>query len=316
MPLTPQEHRWNEQNVLAASIAVTILLAVIGVVFGFISGSLSIAFDAVYSLIDASMSVLALFVARLIMTSATSGHLARKLQNRFTMGFWHLEPIVLGLNGTILLTIAVYALINAINSLLDGGNVLVFDEAILFAAFAFFISTFMTGLEYVLNKRIRSDFIALDIRSWLMSACISAALLVAFCIGYAVQGTPYEWMSVYVDPFTLAVVCVFIIPLPIGTVRQAFSEILLVTPPDLKRQVDEIAAAAVKRHGFLYYRAYVAKVGRAKQIEIYFVAPPDAPPRRLEEWDIIRDEIGDAIGDEGPDRWLTIAFTADPEWAE
>ncbi len=316
MPLAPQEHRWNEQNLLAASIAVTILLAVIGVVFGFISGSLSIAFDAVYSLIDASMSVLALFVARLIITSSTSGHLARRLQNRFTMGFWHLEPIVLGLNGTILLTIAIYALINAINSLLDGGNVLVFDEAILFAVFAFTISAFMTGLEYVLNKRIGSDFILLDMRSWFMSACISAALLVAFTIGYLVQGTSYQWMAAYVDPFTLAVVSAFIIPIPIGTVRQAFSEILLVTPPDLKIQVDEVAASAVERHGFLYYRAYVAKVGRAKQIEIYFVAPPDAPPRQLEEWDAIRDEVGLAIGDEGPDRWLTIAFTADPGWAE
>ncbi|HAO2891890.1 TPA: cation transporter, partial [Escherichia coli] len=33
------------------------------------------------------------------------------------------------------------------------------------------------------------------------------------------------------------------------------------------------------------------------------------------EWDSIRDEIGEAIGDESTDRWLTIAFTTDLEWA-
>ena len=31
---------------------------------------------------------------------------------------------------------------------------------------------------------------------------------------------------------------------------------------------------------------------------------------------VIRDEIGEAIGGESPDRWLTIAFTTDPEWAD
>lgn len=315
IPTLPQ-NRWNEQSVLGASIAVTLVMALVGVIFGFISGSLSIAFDAVYSLIDASMSILALFVSRLIVTSATAGHLARRLQNRFTLGFWHLEPIVLGLNGTILLAISGYALINAIISLLDGGNRLVFDEAIIYAAFGMIVCLVMVFVEMVLNRRIRSDFVALDIRSWFMSGCISAALLLAFSIGYAVQGTQHEWMAYYVDPATLAIVCLFIIPIPIGTVRQAFSEILLVTPPDLKRHVDEVADSAVQRHGFLYYRAYIAKVGRAKQIELYFIAPPNAPPRRLEEWDAIRDEIGTEIGDEGPDRWLTIAFTADPDWAE
>jgi predicted Co/Zn/Cd cation transporter (cation efflux family) len=31
--------------------------------------------------------------------------------------------------------------------------------------------------------------------------------------------------------------------------------------------------------------------------------------------DAIRQEVGDAIGDEGPNRWLTISFTEDPAWA-
>jgi predicted Co/Zn/Cd cation transporter (cation efflux family) len=36
----------------------------------------------------------------------------------------------------------------------------------------------------------------------------------------------------------------------------------------------------------------------------------------VEDWDALRDEIGNAIGDESTNRWLTIAFTADEEWAE
>jgi predicted Co/Zn/Cd cation transporter (cation efflux family) len=29
----------------------------------------------------------------------------------------------------------------------------------------------------------------------------------------------------------------------------------------------------------------------------------------------LRDEVGNALGEESPDRWLTIAFTTDVEWA-
>ena len=62
----------------------------------------------------------------------------------------------------------------------------------------------------------------------------------------------------------LVLVCVVIIPIPVGTVRQALSDILLVTPADLKARVDAIAADAVQRHRFVSYRAYVAKVGRSE----------------------------------------------------
>ena len=142
------------------------------------------------------------------------------------------------------------------------------------------------------------------------------ALLIAFVFGFLIQGSAYEWLSPYIDPVALALVCLVIIPIPAGTIRQALADILLVTPSDLKGHVDAVAKAIVERHGFLSCRAYVARVGRGRQIELYFIVPEDFPARKLQEWDDIRDEIGIAIGDEGPDRWLTIAFTTDPEWAD
>jgi len=56
-------------------------------------------------------------------------------------------------------------------------------------------------------------------------------------------------------------------------------------------------------------------VGRSTQIELYFIVPPGMPPRTIEALDALRDEIGDGIGDESPNRWLTIVFTADESWA-
>jgi len=306
----------DERGVLRVSIAVTVFVAAFGIVFGLLSRSFSIMFDGVYALVDASMSMLALVVVNLITSYATETRLSRRLRERFTFGFWHLEPMVLGLNGMLLIGVGCYALINAVSSLLAGGHELRFGFAIVYAVVTFIACVAIAVVETRANRLIGSDFIKLDVRAWVMSGGITAALLIAFCLGYLVQGTPWAWISPYIDPAVLALVCLVIIPLPVASVQQALSEVQLVTPADMMAGVEEVAESIVKKYGFESYRAYVAKVGRARQIELYFIVPPGMPARRMEDWDAIRDEVGDAIGDDTPDRWLTVVFTGDLEWTE
>lgn len=306
----------DERGVLRTSIAVTLVISSLGIGFGLFSGSFSIVFDGVYSLIDASMSLLSLVAVNLIMSYATTKGLSRKLRERFSMGFWHLEPMVLGLNGTLLISAAVYAFVTAIGSLLEGGRDLEFGWAIVYAVITVIACASIAIVEARANHRINSEFVRLDIKGWIMSTGITGALLIAFLIGFAVQGTQWQWISPYIDPAVLAIVCLLIIPLPVSTVRQALADIFLVTPVDLKEHVDTVAQAFVEKHGFISYRAYVARVGRSREIELYFIAPADGPARTIAEWDALRDEIGDLVGDKSPDRWLTVVFTGDPEWAE
>jgi len=306
----------NEQNILKVSITVTIAVAVFGIAFGIVSGSSSIAFDGAYSMMDAGMSILALVVARLITGYATDAMTSTRLRDRFSVGFWHLEPIVLGANGMLLLGVSAYALITAIGKLLAGGNTLLFDYAIIYAVVTLVACLAMASFGAWANRTVRSDFVALDVTAWLMSACITAALLVAFTGGVLIEGTRFEWLTPYIDPAVLALVCLVLIPMPIPTVRRALSDVLLMTPETLRAHVDAVAAGVVARQGFLSYRAYVAKVGRSTQIELYFIVPPGTPPRSIEAWDSLRDEIGEAIGDESHNRWLTIVFTADETWAD
>lgn len=306
----------TEQGLLRTSIAATLFIASIGIAFGLASGSFSIVFDGVYSLVDASMSGLSLMVVRLITSHASSLQMSRKLRERFTMGFWHLEPMVLALNGILLSGVAIYALINAVSSLLEGGRHLEFGIAMVYAALTVAACVTIAVIEGKANRKLRSDFVAMDVKGWVMSASITAALLIAFCFGYAVQGTSLEWVSPYIDPAVLALVCLVIVPLPMSVVRQALADIFLVTPGDLKQHVDVVAQAFVERHGLQSYRAYVAKVGRSREIELYFIVPPQMAAKTIEQWDAWRNEIGEAIGGEGPNRWLTVVFTGDPEWAE
>lgn len=306
----------DERGVLRTSIAVTLFIASIGIGFGLASGSFSIMFDGVYSLVDAVMGLVSLLVVNLIMSYSAAGGLSDRLRERFSMGFWHLEPMVLALNGIMLIGVALYALVNALGSILEGGRQLEFGLAIVYALITLIACATVAVVEMRANRRIDSDFVRLDVKGWFMSAGITAALLMAFCLGYFVQGTQWQWISPYIDPAILAIVCLIIIPIPVSTVRRAISDIFLVTPPELKRHVDEVAKATTERHGFTSHRSYAARIGRSRAIELYFLVPMDAPAKPVAEWDAIRDEIGHAIGNAGPDRWLTIVFTSDPAWAE
>src|SRR5690348_7857775 len=102
------------------------------------------------------MTVLALWVSSLIVKSAGAEALPDRLRNRFTMGFWHLEPIVLGLNGTLLMAVATYALINAVITIVYGGYEPRFDIAIVYALVTLAICVGMALGGMQANKRLRS----------------------------------------------------------------------------------------------------------------------------------------------------------------
>ena len=306
----------TEEGVLRYSIFITVFVTLLGVIFGLLAHSLTLIFDAVYELLDVIMTGMALLVARLITVSTSRGFVRHRLAERFNMGFWHLEPIVLGINGLLLMGAAAFGLFHAVDSLLGGGRQLSFDYALIFAGVSLLVEYSAARFVRAANRKIRSEFLALDAKSWMMSVWISAAYLLAFGFGMLAQGTRLEWLTPYIDPIALGVVCLAVLPIPFGTVRRALADILLVTPTDLKRHVDEVAQASVQRYGFSSFRANVAKVGRGRQIELYFLVSNDWPATALSEWDCIRDEISDAIGGDTPDRWLMIVFTTDPEWAE
>src|SRR4051794_27076639 len=151
----------NEQGYLRVSIAATFVVATFGIILGLLSGSSSISFDGVYSLGDAGMTALALSVSSLIARSAKREEPYGRLHSRFSMGFWHLEPIVLLLNGCLLMAVAIYALVTAVSNILTGGHLLRFDFAIVYAALTLVACGLMAWVETRANRTLKSDFIAL-----------------------------------------------------------------------------------------------------------------------------------------------------------
>lgn len=293
-----------EARLLRLSVSATLVIAALGVLLGLGARSPAIIFDGFFALIDAAITWLTLRVAQLV---ATGGD-----DRRFQFGFWHLEPLVIALKSSTLMVLVAYAFVSALNALLKGGYEPEFGIAL---SYAVLVAGISFGIWWWLRRqaeRIDSGLVRLDVKAWLLSALMSSALLVAFALALMLRGTEAAGLIRYIDPLALALIALVLIPLPLREARESFAEILLITPAETDAHLRAVMDAFIRRHGFLGFRSYLSKTGRARFIEISVLVPPDfCLP--VAEVDALRAEIGTAIGGAGPDRWLTVTFTADPE---
>lgn len=295
----------DEQRLLRLSIGITLLIGSAGVVIGLLTRSQALVFDGMYSLVDVVITVLSLAVSRL---------LANEGSRRFQFGYYHLEPMVEALGGSILALSCIYAAANAIESLLTGGGQVHFGIASIWAG----VLT-VTGLAMAVYmkrhaRRLDSTLLALDARSWVISGLLSLALLIGFAAAIALEGSARASWVPYIDSGVLLAIAVFMLPLPLRATARAIQEVMQVAPGDLDQRVQEVLRDVVATQGFLDYSSHVAKMGRIRFIEVHFLVPPDYVFGTLDKADRIRSDIAARIGADNDQFWLTIDFTADPRW--
>jgi predicted Co/Zn/Cd cation transporter (cation efflux family) len=294
-----------EQRILKQSLLGTVMIAALGIAVGILSSSLSIIFDGMFSALDAAMCSLSLLVTRL---------LGQQASRRFQHGYWHIEPLVLTFNGSLLAVLCFYAFVNAVKGLIDGGHELEFGWGMFYAVLVSVFCFFMYFRQRRINRRIESELVGLDTKSWLMSACISTALLLAFSLAWLLEGTRFSYMTPYFDPGVLALLTLVLIPMPVGTVIGAVKEVLLITPEELDTTLRELMQALTHDYGFVSHSHYATRVGRGLFVEVHIVLPEAMEHTGIRQLDLIRERISRAVGESGPDRWLTVAFTRDPRW--
>lgn len=282
---------------------------------GIVTGASSIIFDGIYSTIDCFYSVAALGITRLIQfDTGTQKNQAPVLTERFQFGFWHLEPMLLAINGISLMIAVFYGMAEAITTIWHGGHMPKFNHAIFYAIIAVVVCYGLAFYEMRANRKIKSAFIAIDVKSWFISGCISLALLIAFVLAVLIKNTPAYWFLPYIDPSVLIIICVIMAPMPVRIVINAIKEIFLIAPRDIDENVTRVVDAIVEKYAFAGAETYVAKVGRSTMIEVHLILPKGYKIKNVGWIDKVRGEIGDAIGGGGPDRWFTVCFTAKPEW--
>ncbi|ROL83177.1 cation transporter [Pseudomonas protegens] len=295
----------GEQALLKQSTVLMFAVAIAGIVTGFVSGAQSILFDGFFSLIATFIKVLMLITAKLI---------AKQSNQRFQFGFWHLEPMVLLIEGSFLLLIAIYAFLNGVFGIINGGREIELGMVIFYAGF--FAVTEFAYFFYVRrrNRKLKSSLIQFDNISWLVDAMLSVGLLVSFIIALLLKQYGHGQWAVYVDPAILILLALSMLPPALKILRPALRDVLGIAPDQLDEKVRNVMEQAKATHGFDDYISYVQKHGRARFIEIHIVLPADYPLQDVATLDRLREEISSQLGEADAARWLTISFTGDRKW--
>jgi predicted Co/Zn/Cd cation transporter (cation efflux family) len=293
-----------EQRVLRFSIAMTSVIGIGGITSGLATGSRAMVFDGMYCFVDVVLTLVSLRVSKL---------LAQESSRRFQYGYFHLEPLVAALGGSILAIACIYAIVNAVTALLAGGHVVAFRSA---AVWATIIGVAGAGMAIYTARKARalsSTLLALDFRGWAITALLSLALLLSFALGALLQKTPLAPSIPYVDPLMLLIVALAVLPMPALTMLRAAREILQVAPDELDQQVNRIMSDLAARHGFDDYSSYVAKIGRMRFVDINVLVPAQYGIT-VSTADRIRSEVASHLEARWPQYWLNINFTADRRW--
>ena len=293
-----------EQATLKFSIALTVFLGVLGVASGLATSSQAIIFDGMYSFVDVVPTIVSLVVVKLI---------AQGSSHRFQYGYWHLEPLVAVLRDSILAVACIYAAVDAVNGLASGGADVSYGMA---AAWAGALSVIGIAMTLYLHRRARdlqSPMLKIDSRSWLVSACLSLALLIGFGIALGLHGTRFASWVPYLDAIALLIMALAMLPVPLIGLWRSLSDVLQVAPDELDSQVHSVMDNIVRESAFVDYSSYVAKVGRARFVEIHVLVAPDS---RIDTAaaDSIRRDIAQRLNAVFPNFWLTVDFTADRAW--
>jgi cation diffusion facilitator family transporter len=293
-----------EQRTLRFSIALTVVLGVLGVASGLVTRSQAIIFDGMYSFVDVMPTVMSLLVVKL---------LAQGNSQRFQYGYWHLEPLVAVLRDSILVVACIYAAVDAVTTLSSGGHEVEYGKA---AAWACILCVIGLSMMLYLGRRaklLRSPMLEVDARSWAASALLSLALLVGFAIGAAITRTRFQGWIPYVDSAVLLAMALLMLPLPIIGLWRSMRDVLQIAPNELDGRVHEVMNGLVRERGFIEYSSYIAKVGRGTFVEIHVLVAAGAQID-IASADAIRSEVSSRLNAGTPTFWLTIDFTADRRW--
>ncbi|WP_114241437.1 cation diffusion facilitator family transporter [Dyella sp. C9] len=295
----------REQQQLRLSIGVTFLVGVACVAVGLGMRSQAIAFDGFYSLVDVVLTAGSLMVSHLVTSEGS---------RRFQFGYWHLEPLLVVFNASVLTAICSYAAFSALHDLLAGGHELSFGFGAAWAAVMGVASLAMAVLMRRRAVELGSALLQLDANGWFIGGCISVAVLVGFAVGALIRGGSLDHWTRYIDSSVLLLLIIALLPLPLGNLWRALREVLQLAPDDLDQRVRVAMNALVAERGYRGFASYVAKIGRMRFIDIHILVDPAQPLGTMAEVDETRSEIARRLGSDIRAEWLTIVFTGKREW--
>jgi len=292
-----------EQRSLIISLTAAAVVSVVGIAWGLVVSSQIILFDGLYGVIGTVLSGLTLQVSTLVKRGPSA---------RYPFGREALGPLVLGVQGLVLVGAFSYAVIDAIQIILTGGGDTQLGAALIYAILAFLGSVAI----YLVLRRMShdSELVAAEAAQWLAAVYLGIAMLVGFIAALLLQDSQWSWLAGYVDPALVLVAAVVVAPTPISMIRTTMRELLEGAPDEETQGPIEEAVKEVTAMFALPVPASVliGKLGRKVYVEVDYLVEVDK--WTISDVDRIRRELGRRLEEPGLNYWLNVELHTDPNW--
>lgn len=297
------EHGRSEQRLLRLSTITAAAFAAMAICWGWWANSQVIVLDGVYALIGVLLAGLSLRAAVLVERGPTV---------RYPFGRETLAPLVVGVQGLVLIGSIGYAVLGAVESILTGGTETALGSALLYAVTSALIGTV---LWRTLRRHRTSDLVAAEATAWLAGVMLSLGMFVGFLAAIALNGTGAAWLVPYVDPAMVILGALAIAPTPIRMLRQTARELLEGSPPpEIVDPIKAVVRELSQERGLPEPAVLIGKLGPKVYLEVhYLVAEQDG--WEISEADKVRHLLLERLGRPGRTYWITLELHTDPDWA-
>lgn len=307
--MNSREREKLEQRAIKFSILGAAAFAVIGLGYGLYTHSQSIMFDGVYSCISLIMSGLTLWVSKLVV---------RPDDDRFQYGYTHLEPLLNVIKSVIISGTCIYAVTEAVSSVLDGGRLVDLSAAITYACISTFGTLLFGGIIYFYAEKVNSKLAKIDAIDWLFDSLLSSGILAGFFIAYMVRESEWAVYIPYLDPMLVILLVLFFMPIPIKIFRENIREVLVLAPSKkLQQQLRDTVEQSLEALGLGVCHLRMAKIGREFNLNVYVMVEEPLKAENVPGLDEVRQRIADdlkKVDTDSSSMWLEVMFTNDERW--
>lgn len=291
----------SEQVLLRASIAAAIAFAVLGVAWGWWAQSQVILLDGAYALIGLGLGLLSLRAARLVEAGPTP---------KYPFGREALAPLIVGIQGMVLLGTFGFAAFDAVGVILEGGSETALGPALGYAIVSLIGAV---GIWWYLHSRAEeSELVQAEATQWAAGWVLSSGMLVGFGAALVLQRTAWSELAAFADPVLVLLATAVIIPAPIRMMRQMYSELLEGRPPaEIREPIEEHIRQVSGEHGLPQPTVRMGKLGRKLYVELDYLVEG--------QWDVgeadrVRRELMNRLEEPGRLLWINVELHSDPLW--
>jgi cation diffusion facilitator family transporter len=298
----------QETKALRLSVVMNLIMAALGLGFGWLSGSNAILLDGFFSLIGFAMALVTIRVARLVLQPP---------DEHFHFGYAQFEPFLNTIKGLLMLGVAGFALAASINSIVHGGREVQPGLGIVYAVAALAGCLGVGVLQRRAARRLGSPLLDIDSKNWMIDGLLSGVVAVVFISAWVLGRTRWAYVVPYVDPALVIVLVIAIVAVPIRTVRDGLREVLAFAPdPAIQEEVRRRVESATEGLPLANSHVRMMKIGRSMYVLNQLVVSPEFKVGRVSDLDAVRARIAAAMEGFQPTPVVDTVFTEDEKWTE